>query len=167
MAPTDVIPNLPRPQTPPSSPELPAYKQTLNHGHVQLFVDLLKAAQAIQSAPAAAGAIQPASTGEKSGDKKASRARASKVEFKTVNEVYVPCEVQTQKLRLLPRSWDEKEYKYKVVESTTPSGEVDELDEYIFVLRVRIGKYVDLLHSSSLLTMSHPRQEDHGRDLLR
>lgn len=89
------------------------------------------------------------------------------MEFKTVNEVYVPCEVQTQKLRLLPRSWDEKEYKYKVVESTTPSGEVDELDEYIFVLRVRIGKYVDLLHSSSLLTMSHPRQEDHGRDLLR
>ncbi len=24
------------------------------------------------------------------------------------------------------------------------SGEVDELDEYIFVLRVRISKYVDL-----------------------
>ena len=49
-----------------------------------------------------------------------------------------------KKLISLPRSWNEKEYKYKVVESTTPSAEVDELDEYIFVLRVRIGEYVDL-----------------------
>jgi len=43
-------------------------------------------------------------------------------------------------LRSLSHSWNEKEYKYKVVESTTPSEEVDELDEYIFVLRVRIGE---------------------------
>ena len=100
MAPTNVIPNLPRPQTPPSSPELPAYKQTLSSGHVQLFVDLLKATQATQTAPAAVGAIHPANTGEKSGDKKASRARASKVEFKTVNEVYVPCKMQTQKAKI-------------------------------------------------------------------
>lgn len=47
-------------------------------------------------------------------------------------------------LRSLPHSWNEKEYKYKVVESAAPSGEVDELDEYIFVLRVRIGEYIDL-----------------------
>ncbi len=98
MAPTDVIPNLPRPQTPPSSPELPAYK--LSSGYIRLFVDLLKAAQAIQSAPAAAAAIQPASTGEKYEDKKASRSRASKVEFKTVNEVYVTCEMQNQKAKI-------------------------------------------------------------------
>lgn len=100
MATTDVISNLPRPQTPPSSPELPAYKQTLSSGHVQLFVDLLKAAEAIRSAPTAAGAIQLASTGEKSEDKKASRARASKAEFKTVNEVYVHCEMQTQNAKI-------------------------------------------------------------------
>jgi hypothetical protein len=30
-------------------------------------------------------------------------------------------------------SWGENAYKYKVVEPITPSGEVDELDEYIFV----------------------------------
>lgn len=103
MAPTDLIPNLPvspQPQTPPSSPELPACKQTLSLGHVQLFVDLLKAAQSIQVAPATAEANQPANTGEKSGDKKASRARASKLEFKTVNEVYVPYEVQAQKANI-------------------------------------------------------------------
>ena len=48
------------------------------------------------------------------------------------------------KLKSLPYSWNENEYKYKVVESATPSGEVDELDEYIFVLRVRIGEDFDL-----------------------
>ncbi|KAI9726527.1 MAG: hypothetical protein M1835_003773, partial [Candelina submexicana] len=62
------------------------------------------------------------------------RAKASKLEFKVVNEL-----------------WDEKAYKYKVVDSTVPSGEVEELDEYVFVIRVRIDKkttdpkfYVDI-----------------------
>ena len=66
-----------RPQTPPSSPELPEYKQTLSSGHVQLFVDLLKAAQAIQSAPAAAFS-----------------------QVKTVNEVYVPLRCASQKANI-------------------------------------------------------------------
>lgn len=104
MATIDVISNLPRPQTPSSSPELPAYKQTLSSGHVQLFVDLLKAAQALRSAPTAAGAIQSASTGEKFEGEKASRARASKAEFKTVHEVYVLCEMQIQKAKITAHS---------------------------------------------------------------
>jgi len=49
-----------------------------------------------------------------------------------------------QKLRLLPYNWNEKEYKYQIIESATPSGEMDELDEYIFVLRIRIGEYINL-----------------------
>ena len=100
MAATDAIQKLPispRVQTPPSSPELPRYKQTLSSDHVRLFVDLLKAAQAIQTAPAVAGANQPASIDEDSGDKKTSRARASKPEFKRVNEMYVLCEAQGPK----------------------------------------------------------------------
>ena len=100
MAATDVIQKLPvspRLQTPPSSPELPPYKQTLSLDHVQLFVDLLKAAQAIQTAPAAAGAYQPANNGETPEDKETSRAKASKLEFKTVNEMYIPSKVQGQK----------------------------------------------------------------------
>ena len=147
MAATDAMMKLPisrRVQTPPSSPELPPYKQTLSSDHVRLFADLLNAAQSIQAAPATAAANQLANTEEKSGDKKTSRARASKPEFKTVNESYVPWQAQVQKLRLLPRSWNEKEYKYKIVEPPTPSGEVDELDEYVFVVRVRIGEYVML-----------------------
>ena len=89
MAATEVVQKLPvspQPQTPPSSPRLSSYRQTLDSGHVQLFVDLLKAAQAIQSAQAA-GPVQLTKNGETSGDKNSSRARASKVEFKTVNEV--------------------------------------------------------------------------------
>ena len=43
----------------------------------------------------------------------------------------------------MPCSWNEKEYKYKIAESTTALGEVDDLDEYIFVVRVRIGECVD------------------------
>jgi len=96
MAATDAIQKLPvspRLQTPPSSPELPPYKPTLSSDHVQLFVDLLKAAQSIQTVPATTEANQPAGTGEISEDKKISRVRASKVEFKTVNEIYVSYEV--------------------------------------------------------------------------
>ncbi len=100
MAPINVVPSppvSPRPQTPPSTPELAQYKQTLSSEHVQLFVDLLKAAQAIQIAPAATGAGQLASDGEKFGDRKSPRTRASKPKFKTVNEMYVHCEAQVQK----------------------------------------------------------------------
>jgi hypothetical protein len=38
------------------------------------------------------------------------------------------------------RSWDPKEYKYKIEESKS-DGEVNELDQYVFVVRVRIGEY--------------------------
>ena len=100
MAPTDVVLDMPLPQTPPSSPELPAYKHTISLEHVQLFVDLLKAAQAIQGAPAAARDIQQASIGEKPGNRKASRARASKVEFKAVNEMYVHSQMQSYKAKI-------------------------------------------------------------------
>lgn len=96
MATTDIIqkgPVSPQLQTPPSSPELPPYKQTLSSDHVKLFVDLLKAAQAIQTAPAATGADQLASTAETLQEKKILRARDSKLEFKTVSEMYVPCKV--------------------------------------------------------------------------
>lgn len=58
-------------------------------------MELLKAAQAIQNAPAT-GTNQPADTKEISGDKEKPRARPSKLEFKRVNEMCVPCEGQVQ-----------------------------------------------------------------------
>jgi hypothetical protein len=39
-------------------------------------------------------------------------------------------------------SWDVKAYKYKIVESITPPDEENELDQYIFVVRTRIGEYL-------------------------
>jgi len=53
--------------------------------HVQQFLELLKAVQANQTLPAPGEASQPAI----SGDKPPVAARASKLEFKTVNEMWV------------------------------------------------------------------------------
>ena len=95
MAPTDVIPNLPvspAPQTPPSSPNLRPHKRALDSEQVQLLADLLEAVQGIQSRPAAAGADQPATTEEPSSDESVSREKGSKLEYKTVHEMYVPYE---------------------------------------------------------------------------
>ena len=87
MAPTDAISNLPVspvPQTPSSSPNLRPHKRELDPEQVQLFTDLLKAVQAIQSTSTAAGANQPEKTRESSGDESISRERGSKLEYKTI-----------------------------------------------------------------------------------
>ncbi len=91
MAPTDVVvpkpPTSPRPpETPPSSPALPACEQVVTLKHVQQFFELLKTVQTVQPP---GEAPQPVKTEEVSGDKQKVAARASKLEFKTVNEVLV------------------------------------------------------------------------------
>jgi len=45
-------------------------------------------------------------------------------------------------LRLLFRSWNEKKYKYKIIKFTTSLKEVNELNEYVFVLHVKINKLI-------------------------
>lgn len=92
LSPTARVSTLPH--SPPHSPELPAYKQMLSSELVQLFKDLLKAAQAVQTAPASTGANQSANNEEMFDDKEKPRARASKLDFRTVNEMCVPCKVQ-------------------------------------------------------------------------
>ena len=90
MAPTDAIQSLPvspGPQTPPSSPYLRPHKPALHPEQVQLLADLLKAAQAIQSTPAAAEADQLVTAKEPSGDESISRERGSKLEYNTVHEM--------------------------------------------------------------------------------
>lgn len=54
----------------------------------------------------------------------------------------MPChdtEPQFQQAAYRMCRWDEKTYKYKIVEPIKPPGEVDELDKYVFVVRGRIG----------------------------
>jgi len=43
-------------------------------------------------------------------------------------------------------SWDEKAYKYKIAEPAA-TGEVNELEQYVFVVRVRVGKRGALCNS--------------------
>lgn len=37
-------------------------------------------------------------------------------------------------LIILPYSWNEREYKYKIIESTVQLEKLNELDKYMFVL---------------------------------
>lgn len=125
--------------TPAISPTVPSSEQTITVGLVQQFVDMLKvtlAAQAIPATPPQAAECQAAEHAQP----EEARARASRLEFKTVDEMYVPGEVQAQPVKLTLYSWDARAYKYKIVESSTPTSEMDGLDEYIFVDRTRIGK---------------------------
>jgi hypothetical protein len=43
---------------------------------------------------------------------------------------------------ILLYSWDEKAYKYSIEESPKSVDEADELDQYVFVVRARIGQYI-------------------------
>ena len=100
MAPTDavqILPVSPGQQTPPNSPDLCPHERAHPPEQVQLFVDLLlKAVQAIQSTPAAAGTNQPATTEEAEKPK----IRASKLDYKLVDEMYVTISITTFSLTL-------------------------------------------------------------------
>ncbi|PMD60368.1 uncharacterized protein K444DRAFT_642994 [Hyaloscypha bicolor E] len=81
-----------------------------------IFFDILRSLSTKQEPPS-----PPAATDK--GKSEEPPARASKLEFKTVNEI-----------------WDTKAYKYKIVESITLPDEENELDQYIFVVRMRIDR---------------------------
>jgi hypothetical protein len=68
------------------------------------------------------------------------KAQASRLELKTVNEVYVfDVTKSTYADMILLYSWDEKAYKYTITESPKSIDESNELDQYVFVVRTRIG----------------------------
>lgn len=41
-------------------------------------------------------------------------------------------------------SWDAKAYEYKIAESSNPVNRLNDLDQYVFVVRQRVDKYVDI-----------------------
>ncbi len=65
---------------------------------------------------------------------------ASKMNFKTVTEVYVINREIHELCWWLLYSWDAKAYKYKITEINKAPEEVTELDEYIFVVHTHIDK---------------------------
>ena len=89
MAPIDVIPKPPTsprpPHTPPSSPTSLPDEQVLTMKHVKQLLKLLKDVN--QTPPVPEEANQQSSTKDSSNDKQQGPARASKLEFKTVNEM--------------------------------------------------------------------------------
>ena len=76
-----------RQYTPPNSPAQATSAQTISLGQLEKIWDMLNLARRVQTAPALTGASQLAGHKEESGDKGMLRARASKLEFKTVNEM--------------------------------------------------------------------------------
>ncbi|KAL9004824.1 MAG: hypothetical protein Q9188_002368 [Gyalolechia gomerana] len=135
MAPTEISPKAsvsPQPPaTPPGSPTLTPSPQSIVVDDLKrLVAGLIKEAQNAESTDKVQAS---ASIAEKDVPPTGSGARASRLEYKTVDE-----------------HWNDKTSRYETVEST-PAGEVDGLDKYIFVARARIDKktsepvfYVDI-----------------------
>ncbi|OCK73251.1 hypothetical protein K432DRAFT_313292, partial [Lepidopterella palustris CBS 459.81] len=98
---------------------------------------MLKIAQATQAIPPPPPDIQVIE------EKKQPRIRASKIEFKLVNEI-----------------WDKANYKYIVVETPEPS-EDDEYEEYLFIVRQQFDK-----KNKSFITYLDMKSEE-LRDILR
>ena len=62
---------------------------------------------------------------------------------------------------ILLYNWDEKAYKYSIEESPQSVDKANELDQYVFIVRARIGQYI---HSKrALYTHRYPRQEGIGQ----
>jgi hypothetical protein len=57
--------------------------------------------------------------------------------------------------KLLSSSWDGKAHTYAIVESLKPADQVTGLDLYIFVVRRRVGQYINAA-SSSLANCKSP-----------
>ncbi len=83
------------------------------------------------------------SEGKDKDEKKSTpRTRASKLEYKTVNQMYeqVPC--QRTDIGLIPAlfRWDRKSYGHKLVEQLDKTDDEDVYEEYIFVERRKYGR---------------------------
>jgi hypothetical protein len=59
----------------------------------------------------------------------------------------------------LPYSWDAKAYKYKTVKST-PTSEITELNEYVFVVRIHINEHTS--RDNNIMADVKHRQENFG-----
>jgi hypothetical protein len=74
---------------------------------------------------------------EKSDKDKRNTQQALKLKYKLVDETYVGSYRCDKMLELTAYSWDEKEGRYKIVESA--GSELDKLEELLFVVRERTG----------------------------
>ncbi|KAL2058743.1 hypothetical protein ABVK25_000034 [Lepraria finkii] len=156
MAPTEISPKpsaSPQPPaTPPGSPTSMPFPQSVAVEDLKrLVVWLVKEAQNAESADK----VQTtALEGEKDVQPAESRARASRLEYKTIDE-----------------RWNEKTGRYETVESSPP-GEVEGLDEYVFVARAWIDNkpsdpvfYIDVKSDKLRDILRTVLQDVHGVSL--
>lgn len=160
MASTEAVAKQPSspvpPSTPPNSPVECLSGQTITLKHLWTVLDILKLAQSIQNAQPSAVASEASNSAEvgKKPEREKPRIRASKLEYKTVNEMYAR---QAQKHCVwhangpFPLSWDKDAYKHKIVESFETESEVDEYEEYLFIIRRQFG----MLVTSSEIRLRH------------
>ncbi|KAI1932539.1 hypothetical protein LOZ66_006834 [Ophidiomyces ophidiicola] len=90
---------------------------------------------------------EPTDPSEKDEEKK-KRIRASRMDYKTVVEV-----------------WDKKASKYKIAESIVDDSNLDDLDEYVFVIREHIDS--ESKESTTFIDVKSDALRDILRDLLR
>lgn len=154
MAPTDVVvlmpPTSPRPpETPPGSlshipPNSPGVQGSLRVDTIERFEHAVeKLTQVLKKVEATSKCKDIKSNPIKQIEAGKPKIRASKQEYKLVDEVYVPCFMVTIVLTL-PLSWDAGVSKYKAVDSAVLPEAVTDMDEYVFIIRARIGKSIEL-----------------------
>ncbi|KAF2184285.1 hypothetical protein K469DRAFT_688770 [Zopfia rhizophila CBS 207.26] len=113
--------------TPPSSPNLSPNHDAIVFRIAQKIADALGIIAAGKALPEPASYPEtPEGPAKDDLKPEETKARASKLAYKKVDEV-----------------WDEKAYKYKIAEPVAPTGEVNELELYVFVVRVRVVKLTD------------------------
>ncbi|KAF2177301.1 hypothetical protein K469DRAFT_742614, partial [Zopfia rhizophila CBS 207.26] len=109
--------------TPPSSPNLPLSQDAAVLHIAQQVVDAVGMIVAAKALPEPVSAPEvPEDPAKDDLKPKEAKARASNLAYKEVDEV-----------------WDEKAYKYKIAEPVA-TGEGNELEQYVFVVRVRVDK---------------------------
>lgn len=127
MAPVGVVPQpstSPRPPaTPSSSPQLPPSEQVITVKDVPQFLEFLNTFQSTQSEP---GKPQnTASVPEKNASPAGPRARASRLEFITVDERYIPQYIHTHMIKLTQLQLERKDKpvrNYRVLTSGRSRG---------------------------------------------
>jgi hypothetical protein len=127
--------------TPPDSSAQLLSTITLIFSQFQQLLDTVK--QAAGGVSDSESVSETGSSMEKDNEKK-NRIRASKLEFKIINEVYAPASgIDFLLCWQMPAiSWNKKTYKHEIKESLQSSEKEDEYKEYIFVHRRKFGMFV-------------------------
>ncbi|KAI9891861.1 MAG: hypothetical protein M1814_002246 [Vezdaea aestivalis] len=129
------------PTTPPNNP-MPPSSEKLSPDLVKEVLEILRLVKTIQdTTPITSKPTEP----KNEITRQQNEGKASRLEYATVNEI-----------------WDNKLYKYKIVESThVVSKVVDEWEQYVFVVRQRLGQKD--VHSQTFIDV----KSDGLRDILR